>query len=247
MSVTQQFKDMALSFNGCDGGNLDSSIWTCGLEWGEGYENNEIPEDIFKAFPAGAWDTGKETVLGNLEGQRNQYNQKLAWFFSYLLGWNIEDYKNEAVKNGLLCQNRIGFKMNAFPISFKDRDSVSWSEQTKIQTGLSDFDEYREWCIENRGTYFYDHIKTHSPKIVLCTGNGSLSEFMRFFRCNKNSIEPHNGLDVGSTNNAKTLIFVVPFFGGSNGINSYEKMKTLTTQIDSYAKDHFGSDKWYQQ
>lgn len=244
MTVTQNFKDMALSFSGCDGGNLNSNIWTCGLEWGGGYENNIIPEDIFKALPLGAWDIGENTIVDNLN---YQYNQKLAWFFSYLLGWDAEDYKNESVTNGLYCKNGIGFKMNAFPISFPDRDSVTWLPKTIDQTGFNNFSEYKNWCVEHRGAYFHDLIKIHSPKLVLCTGIESSTEFMDFFRCDESSIKPQDGFNIGLTNNAKTLITVVPFFGGPNGINSYEKMETLTGQIDAYAKDHFGSKKWNQQ
>ncbi|KYK83499.1 hypothetical protein SA3033_07150 [Aggregatibacter actinomycetemcomitans serotype d str. SA3033] len=30
--ITDKFKDTALSFAGCDGGNLKSDVWFCGLE-----------------------------------------------------------------------------------------------------------------------------------------------------------------------------------------------------------------------
>ncbi|TYA50756.1 hypothetical protein FXB78_07520 [Aggregatibacter actinomycetemcomitans] len=37
--ITDKFKDTALSFAGCDGGNLKSDVWFCGLEWGGEQKN----------------------------------------------------------------------------------------------------------------------------------------------------------------------------------------------------------------
>ena len=34
---TSRFVDMALSFAGGDGGNLDSEVWFCGFEWGNSH------------------------------------------------------------------------------------------------------------------------------------------------------------------------------------------------------------------
>ncbi|WP_345848455.1 hypothetical protein [Shewanella algae] len=244
MAVTQKFKNMALSFYGCDGGNLNSTVWTCGLEWGGGYENNEIPESELKALKLWSWDTDGETVAGCL---RHQYNQKLAWFFSYLYGWNVDDYKNESIKNKLFCSEGTGFKMNAFPISFKNRDSVSWSQKIKEQTGIDSFQVYKEWCIENRGKHFHNLIQKHNPQIVLCTGISSSNEFFRFFKCDISTIAHHNEFHSGLTNDGKTLIFVVPFFGGRNGINSYSKMESLVSKINHFASLYFNNDVWFKQ
>lgn len=40
--IKENFNEMALSHYGCDGGNLSSPIWACGLEWGGGYEDNQV-------------------------------------------------------------------------------------------------------------------------------------------------------------------------------------------------------------
>ncbi len=34
MTVSKNFSEAAQSLYGCDGGNLNSSVWICGLEWG---------------------------------------------------------------------------------------------------------------------------------------------------------------------------------------------------------------------
>jgi hypothetical protein len=244
MSVATEFRNLAMSFYGCDGGNLDSPIWTCGLEWGGGLQDNEIPQDDFMNTAICSWDSPGWSARGCLSGRRMGYNQKLAWFFSYYFGWDIHNYKQDAEEQKLFCKNGIGFKMNAFPISFKDRRTVTWNEAIMRQTGLNDFDKYREWCIENRGRYYYDLVKKHSPKLVLCTGIDSYKEFFRFFRCDEIEPIPDNYIYVSKTNSDKTLVFVVPFFGGPYGINSYKKMENLVVSVKKRCFEHFGSEDW---
>jgi hypothetical protein len=244
MSVTDEFRDLALSFYGCDGGNPDFPIWTCGLEWGGGLKENEIPPDEFSKTDPCTWDSPGESVRACLSGRRMGYNQKLAWFFSFFLGWDIYNYKREAEEQKLFCKSGIGFKMNAFPISFKNRNSVIWSENIIKQTGLSSFHDYRVWCVENRGKYFTDLLKKHSPKIVLCTGINSYIEFHDFFRCNKKDVMVDNNIYIAKANGDKTLVFVVPFFGGAHGINSYEKMEELVRSVKKHCYEHFRSEGW---
>lgn len=246
MAATEKFKEMALSFYGCDGGNLDSSIWICGLEWGGGYENDQINESEFIALPLSSWDSGKESISNYF---KNQYNQKTAWFFSYLLGWDINDFKSEAEKNYLFSSSGTGFKMNAFPISFKGRSSINWSEQTQKLTGFDSFEIYREWCVQKRGAFFCALIKKHSPKAVICTGITSAMEFIRFFGCDLDTCEYHEQYKfyVAQTNEEKTLVFVAPFFGHKKtDINSYEKMEALTMQLNKYASSYFNTQYWYK-
>jgi len=46
MIVTEDFKKVAISFAGGDGGNPNSDVWFCGLEWGIGDEAS--PDDFYK-------------------------------------------------------------------------------------------------------------------------------------------------------------------------------------------------------
>ena len=45
MMVTEDFKKVAVSFAGGDGGNPNSDVWFCGLEWGIGDEAS--PDDFY--------------------------------------------------------------------------------------------------------------------------------------------------------------------------------------------------------
>ena len=239
--VTVEFKEMALSYYGCDGGNLSSVVWTCGLEWGGGYENNQIKIEDIESLPLGAWDLNGESVLDYL---RAQYNQKLAWFYCYLLGWDVSKYDEEAVKHKLFCSNGTGFKMNAFPISFKNRSSVQWPASTMKITGLPSFDVYKEWCIQKRGDFFFDIVKQHNPKLILCTGITYTMDFVRFFKCDLDSYRELDNVKFAVTNNGKSIVAVSPFFGGASGINSYVKMKALVDIINKECVQFFQNLQW---
>lgn len=245
--INPKFKEWACSFSGCDGGNINSSVWVCGLEWGRPhYENNQIQDrDLEPKFVSGSWDTNDEDVRTNLTGSKMGFNQKLAWFYSYLLGWNICHYKDEAVNNHLFCQEGTGFKMNAFPISFKDRESIAWTDTTRELTGLQDFEDYRKWCIEYRGDFFYKLIEKHNPRMVVCTGITSSNDFIEFFKCEKSKKEPKDNFVVCPTNNNNTLIFVVPFFNARKGILRYVEMEKLVSNINAYGIKYFNEDKWF--
>jgi len=51
--LVENFKEWACSFSGCDGGDLKSPVWLCGIEWGysnpdgmtdEEYEDRLLPK-----------------------------------------------------------------------------------------------------------------------------------------------------------------------------------------------------------
>lgn len=48
--LVENFKEWACSFSGCDGGDLESSVWLCGIEWGysnpDGLTDEEYQEDM---------------------------------------------------------------------------------------------------------------------------------------------------------------------------------------------------------
>ena len=46
--VTEDFKKVAVSFAGGDGGNPNSDVWFCGLEWGIGDESSS--DDLYEKF-----------------------------------------------------------------------------------------------------------------------------------------------------------------------------------------------------
>lgn len=234
--VTEQFKNTSLSFAGCDGGNPQSDVWFCGLEWG-GEQRNELDKPIQES-EIYAWSHE------DFEGAwLAQYNQKICWFLWYFhnLEWNNGENSDIFVKRHHILyrqqENGIGFKMNMLPIGFPNRNNIDWNTTLKTLTGLNSFDEYRQWCVTNRGEFFRNAVIKYQPKVIVCTGISEVDNFMQFFTGKteyENAITEKFKFYHSKFEN--TLICVVPFFGGANGINSYEKMESLVSQIKSLLK-----------
>lgn len=230
--VTEKFKEMALSFAGCDGGNLQSEVWFCGMEWGGSQDNAEKVASEFDAqLKPSSWQD--EAFKGSWDAQ---YNQKVCWFLHYFyeLPWEGMSYKNfvESYKIMYGDSDGYGFKMNMLPIRFKSRQSIDWEKELVEVTGFTSFDAYREWCVEHRSTFFKRLIAENQPKVVLCTGVMEKENFFRFFTGKEDfdAIEC-DGFSLFHTWLGDTLICVTPFFGGAKGINSYSKMESLVRAV----------------
>ena len=56
--LNEKFKQFACSHYGCDGGNLDSSVWVCGLEWGTEFKDLADLEKTMEG--PSMWATGMD-------------------------------------------------------------------------------------------------------------------------------------------------------------------------------------------
>lgn len=229
--VTEKFKHTALSFAGCDGGNLNSDVWFCGLEWG-GSQRNELDPAVDRD---NLYSWSDEDFIGSWTAQ---YNQKICWFLWYFfnLEWHHGENSTTFVKRHHILysekEDGIGFKMNMLPIGFPNRNQIDWNETLQSLTGLSTFDKYREWCVVNRGEFFRKQILTYRPSVIVCTGISEVNNFVRFFTGRSTSIYSSNpSLKIAYAQFEDTLICICPFFGGASGINSYEKMEILVKDI----------------
>lgn len=227
-----KFVDMALSFAGGDGGNPQSTVWFCGYEWGN-LAKTDMTSTIEHEFVALPQPTSWQDE--NFEGSWNtNYNRKICWFLEYfyeLTGAN-KSYKAFVEEFKILYPSGLGFKINLLPIRFRDRASVHWSDDIKAESGFESFAEYREWCVVHRGQFFRNAIRQYQPKLLICTGVGERDNFFRAFT---DGGEPEriklSDFSISATRFDQTLVCVTPFFGGPSGINSYEKMKQLVSQI----------------
>ncbi|MEC4686653.1 MAG: hypothetical protein VST71_13100 [Nitrospirota bacterium] len=55
--MNENMRLWACSLSGCDGGNINSDIWLCGIEWGGGSDGNyyekDLPQEINKGVVGG--------------------------------------------------------------------------------------------------------------------------------------------------------------------------------------------------
>lgn len=150
---TSRFVDMALSFAGGDGGNLDSEVWFCGFEWGNSHgidiektidtEFQPIPEPTSQAHEdfEGSWNTN--------------YNRKICLFLKYFyaIDWEGMSYDEFVANHQILYPDGLGFKLNLLPVRFRNRESLAWARQIEAASGFETFDDYRSWCVTHRGAF----------------------------------------------------------------------------------------------
>ena len=67
--VTDEFRKIAVSFAGGDGGNPKSEVWFCGLEWGIGDESS--PDDFYEKFSLSPKLIPHSWVEDDFDGLRN--------------------------------------------------------------------------------------------------------------------------------------------------------------------------------
>ncbi|MCW9711133.1 hypothetical protein L5B71_09845 [Avibacterium sp. 21-586] len=240
--VSEQFKRTALSLAGCDGGNPASEIWFCGLE--HGYDLSEKLDEFLQLphdkSPIYSWD--HPDCVGDW---KYVYNRKICWFLRYF--YHLELYHNENMealvkRHHILYSeqaNGIGFKLNMYPLPFKNRSSINWEENYQKATGFSSFSEYKNWCIEYRGKYFRALLEKYRPKLIVCTGISEVNNFVRCFTGKDNFTYSNNAeIKIAYAKFKETLICVCPFFTNSSGINSYAKMEALVKDIKEKLNDY---------
>ncbi len=231
--VTEKFKEMALSFAGCDGGNPRSEIWFCGLEWGDTLKRDnahKIQHEFAPQRVPTSWadeDFEDSWVAG--------YNQKLCWFLEYFYGIQRDGRLNQAyiTEQQMFQPNGRGFKLNMLPVRFGNRGSIVWDEEIIAATGFASFDEYRRWCVEHRGKFFQSLMAEHKPRVIVCTGKDDRNFFFEFFT-NEACYEEYVCEDFSFLWcwHGDTLVCVSPFFGWRNfSINSEPKMEQLVKAI----------------
>ena len=225
-----KFSEMALSFAGGDGGNLQSEVWFCGYEWGN-LAKTDMAETIEHEFVAQPRPTSWQDE--DFEGSwGTNYNRKICWFLRYFyeLDGSNKSTKDFVEEFKILYPDGLGFKLNLLPVRFRDRATVDWSEIIKAASGFESFADYREWCVVHRGKFFRNAIQQFKPKLLICTGVGERDNFFRAFTDGE---KPERiqlpDFAVSMARFDQTLVCVTPFFGGPSGINSHKKMKQLVS------------------
>lgn len=222
--MSSLFHKFALGFYGCDGGDLGSpsnkSIWACGIEWG-GREDPATMEDFFRdEYKAEEYSKScpvYERWQHNLE---YNYNWQLMKILSAIAGGNVGEYKKFAEEIKPFTKGSAGyFKMNLYPLAFKDTSHEHWTEKLYKVTGFETKPQYIEWVQKNRFPVIRSWTEKYSPKLVLCTGITYKHEFYQAFGVNdpsrmKEEIIDERSLAYG-VNKQGTLVAVIPFMVGS--------------------------------
>ncbi len=181
MEISKEFEKWGLGYSGCDGGDIGNpatpAIWVCGIEWGGGH----TPESLA---------THVEEDAGRPPRGYADWKQNLAYIFNWQVmkmlsvidGGSASEYKKFAEHVQPFVDGRRGyFKMNLYPIGFKDTSHARWHDNFANITGLQSKDDYLEWCSEFRFPQIREWAAQAAPKLILCLGKTYVREFHSAF------------------------------------------------------------------
>lgn len=231
--IPENFRKWACSLSGCDGGNEDADFWLCGIEWGHrgsedgSYYRNELPKEI--AAGTYSYDTERYNWRKTL---KTPFGRNVAKLYAAYSGYDVENYKDlSKAYNGTEL-----FKLNLYPIAFHSTDPKLWKIWgLQDITGMPEKHLFQTWCFLNRFPAISKLVNEKRPRVIVGTGLGYLRDFFMCFggsgktadQINVGEIEPQqNSNNRGNRKyywakvTPNTTLVVLPFFSGSNGLNS---------------------------
>ncbi len=230
-------KNWLLDFSGCDGGTIGSpnnrSIWVCGIEWGGGQTAEKLKNYINQK-----WD-GSDNFGYDNNGVLDYYPYNMVTYklLAVMQDYHLNNYKkfveNEMpfVENG----NSSYFKMNLYPIAFKNTDPIFWTNEIADVSGFETKNDYLKWCKENRFPIMQQWVKKYAPKLIICFGKTYAHEFNLAFADNENDFNIENIGDLvlqWKKNNNGTIIAVLPFPNAQNkGLKSDSDIEAMGKRL----------------
>lgn len=208
-----EFLRVVQSFYGCTGGNVNSPVWLCGLEWGGGL-STDVPTFIsswapcpFEDLQYWSWQEFRDNfwapkskfcqnvlkVLLVIQKGQNYSDQ------DYSQHWRVYAHQRTVGLNGL------ALILNAFPISFAHRSvaAESWKAYKVLfsdgsqksfpdWTGLKTFWEYKDTVLQYRSETYIATRRKYCPKLIVCFGKDSADDFRRLWGV---SVDKKSGSD----------------------------------------------------
>ncbi|MCT7644585.1 hypothetical protein [Aliarcobacter butzleri] len=245
MNNTSEFSfyNWALGFAGCDGGDIgnnnEQSIWFCGIEWGGGFDTDisslkNIFDKNLEKIPEG-YDNWEENIS-------YIYNWQAMKLFSVIHNYELKDYKKFAEDKKPFVKKQKGFfKLNLYPIAFKNTSHDLWEANFSEATNLKTKQDYISWIKENRFPVMNKWVKDFSPKLIICTGITYFDDFKRAFsdnnaEFNKEKIENHELL--WSKNDNGTKIVIIPFMVNRYGLTKNQNIEKFGQRINEILNNY---------
>lgn len=176
-SSGEKFKKWASGFSGCDGGDIGTkgnpSIWVSGLEWGGGHDQEALKADIEADMEISP--SGYESASAN---RAYIFNRQTLKLLTAIDGKPVSEYIDWNEEKAPFTQGSKGyFKMNLFPIAFKDTGHQRWLDDFSEVTGFSNKQQYLDWCRSVRFQNIQSWVTKFCPKLILCFGKTYINDF----------------------------------------------------------------------
>lgn len=237
----KSFQKWCMGYSGCDGGDFGDpearSTWVCGIEWGGGHTAESlllnIDEDV--TTPPLGYDNWQY----NLSYIFNWQTMKLL---SAIDGYSVKDYKEFSQRIMPFVIGAHGyFKMNLYPIGFRDTSHSRWHSMFSEITGFDTKTDYLEWCSENRLPQIRKWAEKSKPKLILCLGKTYLHQFKRAFLEEDSLINQEiiEGKEMfWSVNLQGSLVVIIPFMVNRNGLTRNVAIQNFGERISNLLTSH---------
>jgi len=150
-------------------------------------------------------------------------------------GGSVDSYKVFAEQKKPFVAGSNGFfKMNLYPIGFKDIDQNKWQAEFSDITGFTKKSDYISWCKTSRFPTMRGWAETWKPELIICFGKTYKDDFTAaFYDSNKNyTHESIDGNDISwGLNNEGTLVVILPFMVNPNSLNKNSSIQKIGERI----------------
>ena len=226
MTVNQYFEKWAQSFSGCDGGDIGSSssrsIWFCGIEWGGSRSAQQIRSEFqvdLSTPPEGYGDAAHNMAY--------IFNRQTLKILSAVDGKKVSDYREFCGQAKPFTKGSSGyFKMNLYPIAFKNTDQSRWHSEFAEVTGFERKADYIEWCKEYRFPVMRQWAREAKPRLILCVGKDYRGDFKRAFHDETVTFSHMTIANKDlwwSVNADGTMVVIIPFMVNRNGLTKNDR------------------------
>lgn len=245
----EKIKNGRDSFLGCDGGNIESNIWFCGVEFGgTPNEMNTYYKDHIQFYKK---DNLQIPFRENYKGKfmQSKFDRYLTAMYLVLLekldfDKTIDSSKiDEFLANILYHKNSKSFKLNLFPIAKKD---VSWDKEIEEKLNI-ERNQYYSSIFNQRAKFFKKITSLYSPKTIICFSPANHSDyFIRAFFNKKESLKFTYDYFIDRNNkehlikiieSSRTKYLIIPFLGMGN-ITNYEDVIKLSNFLNDNYINH---------
>ena len=240
--MSTAFETWGLGFSGCDGGDIGSpqnkSIWVCGIEWGGGHDADSLLASIKEGAesPPNGYDEWKENLS-------YIFNWQVMKLLCAIKGGTVKEYKSFAEKVQPFVRGSNGyFKMNLYPIAFKDTNPDQWFSSFSDISGFNSKDAYMAWCKKERLPQIRKWTCQYAPELIICLGKTYISDFATAFHGDDKGFHTEIIEDREMNwvvNQDGTLVVVLPFMVNRNGLvrnTAIQKVGERIAKLLSYPR-----------
>ncbi|WP_182342494.1 hypothetical protein [Comamonas koreensis] len=234
MTANPIFETWAKSYSGCDGGDIGSperrAIWLCGIEWGGSRTAEDLQAEMQRdeSHPREGYDHASHNLA-------YIFNRQALKILSAIDGINVSGYRDFCSRAKPFTQGSSGyFKLNLYPVAFKDTSQSRWHEQYAAVTGFSSKQEYIDWCKIHRFGQMRKWASTARPKLILCLGKQYRADFKLAFHEESATFNHEfiDGRDLWWSLNAEgTLVVIIPFMVNSHGLTRNDSIQVFGDRI----------------